>query len=126
MIRHLLWARSCHNQHKQVGNGYVKKIIILERPQFPNLPGTSLREVFLPNPFLSPTMGLAIRMTRAVGLPPRPPLAPLPPTGLPPWAAAGRCYSPPPRGLKPGIHWPQVASTEKICSLTKPGIALSS
>ena len=44
------------------------------------------------------------------GPPPRPPQAPpppiagLPPQCLPPWAAAGRCYSPPPRGLKPGIH----------------------
>ena len=77
--------------------------------------------IFSPNPFLSPIMGLSIRMTRAVGLPPRPPPASPPPhrPPPPPWAAAGRCYSPPPRGLKPGIHWPQVASTEEICSLTK-------
>ena len=82
--------------------------------------------IFSPNPFLSPIMGLSIRMTRAVGLPPRPPPAPPPPHRPPPLpgrqpAAVTHRHLVASNQASTGLKWHQ---QKKSAPWQKPGIRL--
>lgn len=88
----------------------------------PNLPDTTLNRRIFSWILFSPPPGDLLSEWPGHGPPPQAsPGSPSPHRPPPPlWAAAGRCYSPPPRGLKPGIHWPQVASTAPWQNLASP------